>query len=363
MTIRLGAILTNAVNQEVEYDRLHEQWLHSQYNLNNGYEFLGNMLDPDLYTYASLDYMRGGDPSRVNYETPPTGKYLFGLGFLLSGKIMSAQWLATFTLLGLLLVMANRIGLSWINGLLVCTLVVFDPLIFGHFKSVNMEILVAVVVLAGLGLLDEWLRNRRMSVLWLLGATIGLLSGIKFFALGVMFGVYVMMILWIATECRAGKRMKNAVTVGLSAIWGYLVAYGVYFGYHGVSDFVRLQVSMIRLYRSYLPEYPWFEIWRIAILGKWNTWFAEPRMQRVAEYWLLWPVSIFTGFLGLRFKRLKRKQRLYYLLIGWVTVYMLFSSVHVVFPRYLITVLPITYLLTVATLAQIVGRKTTSGVF
>src|SRR3990170_6031759 len=93
IVFRMLVVFFSAPKQLTDLSALKEAWLHSQYNLNQGYDFYGNMGDEDLRTYAALEYLQGQDPSRINFEDPPLVKYLFGISYVLFANILLLQFL------------------------------------------------------------------------------------------------------------------------------------------------------------------------------------------------------------------------------------------------------------------------------
>src|SRR5438552_1706497 len=53
-----------------------ERYLHSQWVVPNSKESIG---DDGLYAYAGWEYIHGRDPTTLNAEMPPFGKYVIGL--------------------------------------------------------------------------------------------------------------------------------------------------------------------------------------------------------------------------------------------------------------------------------------------
>ncbi len=57
-----------------------EKYEQSQYRQGSGSKGIG---DDGLYAFAGYYYISGGDPTQVNFEHPPLGKYIIGLSILL----------------------------------------------------------------------------------------------------------------------------------------------------------------------------------------------------------------------------------------------------------------------------------------
>src|SRR5476649_1705287 len=52
-----------------------QRYLHSQWVVPNSKESIG---DDGLYAYVSWEYINGRDPTTINAELPPFGKYVIG---------------------------------------------------------------------------------------------------------------------------------------------------------------------------------------------------------------------------------------------------------------------------------------------
>lgn len=353
VVIRLIFVLAQAPEQITNQRALREIWLHSQYNLDSGYEFYGNMSDEDLRTYAALEYITGSDPSIVNFEDPPLAKYLFGFFYLIFGNILVVQFIASAFALYLTYLIACRVSIPNPWSLIPSLILAFDPLFAERSTSVNLDLPQLVFVLLSLlllTLLRSYTPGVSNTMLILIGFSIGASISSKVIFSGILLLLFAIAVFWL-------KKLPNlleAIGIVLVTSTGvYLLSYFAFFAYHSPIDFVALHIKIARLYRSYLPEYPWFEIWRILLLGKWKTWFVQPPIQPVIEYWIAWPISTLAAG-SLLFKRsvwrfpLKPQA----ILLGWAIVYLLFQSTHVVFPRYILLTLPILYLLGIWRLSQ-----------
>lgn len=361
---RLAWLISTPLTQTTNYDELREVWLHSQYNLNQGYEFEGNMVDRHLYTFTALSYIRGIDLLEINWETPPLGKYLVGWGFLITGNIMAAQWIFILVMMVLIVGLGLKIGLKQVWVIVPLSVLVTDGLFSEYARYVHMEFFLASFSMGGL-----WLFLRKKKKWWhflLLGALVGGMMTTKMFAVGVAFGTYAAIVEIWKSGIRKDQFRQTIIGFGwlvLGVLVVFLSSYYQLLVRHGVFELLKLQWRILRLYRGYLPDYPWFEIWRILLVGRWRTWFADPLVQPVKTYWWVWPLSLvlvgISGFFKIKkfwdIKRIKGKNsdQNFLVILGWVIVYLGFSSIHVVFPNYLLTILPLLYILGTKGLVEI----------
>ncbi|OGY22002.1 MAG: hypothetical protein A3A65_03085 [Candidatus Chisholmbacteria bacterium RIFCSPLOWO2_01_FULL_49_14] len=339
---RMLVVFFCAPKQVADFGALKEAWLHSQYNLNQGYEFYGNMGDEDLRTYAALEYLKGQDPSRINFEDPPLVKYLFGISYAVFANILVLQFLFASGILVCTYLIGRAICLGSRLALLPLLLLSFDKLFVQKSQTVNLDLPQLFFVLIALLVLMKKKYTQRSFVF--LGISIGAAMASKVMFTGLILLLFVLAVLYLRKIPHLKKAASLVVLVGLGV---YIFSYSVFFFSHPVMDFVTLHLSIAGFYRSYVPEYPWFEIWRILFLGRWRTWFATPPIQPVEEHWLVWPVSALLTFSLLFTQRRLRRLSLVpeQILLAWLVVYLGFQSIHVVFPRYLLLALPLFYIL------------------
>ncbi len=347
--VRSFSTFYNSPRQNTNVRQLREIWLHSQYNLNGEYEFFGNMSDEDLRTYAALEYVQGKDPTEINFEDPPLAKYLFGISYLLSGNILLIQFILSFGVLLCTSIIARQIGLSQSLSLIPALVLAFDPLFIERSQTVNLDMPQLFFILTAILLLVLPKKTRR--VLIALGIVVGAAIASKAIFVGVLLYLYSMFILW---SRKAKGKAESMLLITLMSLGVYLTSYLVFFINHSIVDFLWLHVDIARLYRSYLPDYPWFEIWRILLIGEWRTWFTDPLIQPVKEYWVAWPLSTFLALPIFGYLTLKRQvNKEASTIFGWLMLYLLFQSTHVVFPRYILLALPLLYVLVAQTVMVI----------
>ena len=131
------------------------------------------------------------------------------------------------------------------------------------------------------------------------------------------------------------------------AVITYLFGYTMFFVTgHTLLDLLTLHVNTLRLYRSYVPEYPKGEVFRIIIIGAWRTWWGDKGLVPSPFYTPLWTIGLVSA-LYLALCRQVRKHHLLFLHLVWVFLVLGFISLRLVFPRYLLPLLPSLYLLLV----------------
>lgn len=339
-----GSYYTSKFN----FNRTESLYDHSQYNINKN-SFSGYIEDPDLYSLAGVRYLKGEDPTNINFELQPLTKYLFGLSILLTGNTAYFQ---TGTGIILLLVL-YKIGrsvfpiktLALIPPLLLSLDLLFKEQLIIPFLDLFQTLTIQLFLLSLLSSVKNGSYVWPMFWLGVIALSKSFLIGVSVFFCGFSFII-----------------LKNRLTAAdyIRSIWisvlTYLAGYSVYFSHHNAIDFLKLHVDIIRLYRSYVPEYPKGEIFRIIITGDWKRWFGDFGYAKTTQWTFLWPVGLLGTILSV-LSLMKRMNDSILLLSLWTTGYLVTISLKLVFPRYLLPVLPEFYLLLTYSLFSIFFRK------
>jgi len=72
------------LNESINLDELSWRYSQSQYVMGQGSPII--IGDEQVYVLAASQYVKTGDPVSINFEHPPLGKYLYGLGLMLTDK-------------------------------------------------------------------------------------------------------------------------------------------------------------------------------------------------------------------------------------------------------------------------------------
>ncbi len=309
-----------------------------------GETFSGNIDDPDLYTFAGWNYIRGADPSSINFEVQPLVKYFFGLSELLFGTPLVLQWCMGVMLLALVYLLA-RMVLPEPLSLLPSAALAWDGLFREQVSASYVDLGETVLILLFLYLLIRAVRSRNFAPAMVVMGGVALA---KSFSIGIVLAS--VSFVWLYGTHR--QLVWSYYRAAWVAVATYLVGYIGFFIHHGnLLDFFRLHLNVIRLYKSYVPEYPKGEVFRILFADKWRQWYGAHALIPAPGWSLLWPVSLMLTF-GAPFIRKLRAEPEILLHLTWIFVYLAFISLRLVFPRYVLPVLPSFYIVAVAVLAN-----------
>jgi len=329
-----------------------ERYSYSQFNrVGNQIRYI--LEDDEVYSWAGYSYLKSPDPTIVNFEHPPLGKILIGLSIKIFGneKIIQILWAVLF------LVVLYKLSLSVIQNktlaLVPLIIMLWDPLFRDQLRLSLLDLPQVFFMLWAIYLVIKKNINRRD--LLLIGLCLGAVVSIKFFASGIIFGAFIYLVL---TSIRKVK-IKQLILPTLIAISIYLISYlGYFLSGHGILDFVMVHFYVLRFYKDFIPSYPPFEIWRIIMIGEWRVWFGNTEFIKAPAWWIGWPIGVIATIFVIFYKKLSFLQKIPAI---WVMFYLATNSFHVVFTRYLLTVLPIAYIyftyLISAELGKIKNRK------
>ena len=96
--------------QKFDFQKTEEKYQNSQYVRPDDYKTV--MGDDELYSLAGAKYIKGEDPSKINFELQPLTKYLFGISIKLFGNALVIQFLIGILLLAMTAYSGKLLGLG-----------------------------------------------------------------------------------------------------------------------------------------------------------------------------------------------------------------------------------------------------------
>jgi predicted membrane-bound dolichyl-phosphate-mannose-protein mannosyltransferase len=315
-----------------------ERYLHSQWIVLHSKEPIG---DDGLYTYVAWEYINGRDPTTLNAELPPLGKYAIGFFELVFsnqnyfGLFSGLLVLISFFVLNKQLVKDNLLAF------LPVFLFSFDPLFFTQLRAPFLDLFyLGLLLLTFIFVLKE--------KFWLAAVFLGLTTATKssastFPLIVIAIGVYLIYM-------KHYRELKKFLLTLPLAIIVFLLTYFRFFMLgHTLREFLSVQKWILAFYEGGAKGNP-LAVWQILFTGQWPNWFG-PTLP-VSEWNFLWPLSLLATIYY--FFMVVPKRRLYNsILLGiWVALYILFLTIIPVWPRYLLLLLPFMYNLAIWVLSK-----------
>ncbi len=309
-----------------------QRYLKSQWVMEVPEEPIG---DDGVYTYAGWEYILGRDPSTLNAEMPPLGKYLVGLTIFLFqnqnlfGLFSGVLVLSAFFLLNKTIFKHSSLAL------LSVLLFSLEPLFWQQLRAPYLDLLYLGFLL--LTFLFFLKKNYWLSTLFWACFINTKAPPVSFLLLA---GVFVCFLIYRKNWLDLKKWLFSLILLPL-------VTGLVYFRYfwlgHSLRDFLGLQKWVFHFYQQGVQG-KLGAVWSMLFTGRWHAWWqSDPVI--VSEWRLTWPL-IGLSFFSL-FLRLKKMQVFpgLILIFLWSLAYLLFLSFAPLWPRYLLIWLPFGYTL------------------
>jgi hypothetical protein len=287
--------------------------------------------DSTLYTYAASRYVAGEDPTKINFEHPPLGKYILGISWKLFHNMtvinfcfyIGSLWLFwnltkiiiknfKFRLLGLGLLGSISLIPHYTFQSMLDILLLFSTLLFFN----------------GLFLV----KNKNWRVL-ITGLALGSYMSIKYFFPSIfLFGLILLIVSY------KEKNIIFLIKTLTLALGTYLLSYARYFWLNpNPIDFIKFEWFRFRWWTGE-RTIPKFLLIDTIFTGKFKGWWAENQYEFATSWSKLWPIS-FLGWL-LSFFILSKKFEAKILALFSATMFLLYIFGSASNERYLIQLLP-----------------------
>ena len=340
-----------------------ERYLRSQWVMSPPKETIG---DDGLYAYVGWEYMQGHDPTLLNAELPPLGKYLIGLSILVFGNQNIFALLSGLFVLAAFYFMNTALTRDRFFAFVPVALFSLEPLFYTQLRAPFLDLLYLGFLLLCFGFV---FRKKYLSAV----IALGLMASVKASASTFVIVPFAVVVYLLFT--RQYKDLKKFSLYLPVSVFVFMLTYLRYFLLgHDLREFLGVQKYILAFY-SDGAKGDWITPWQILLTGQWHTWWGETL--RVAEWHIGWTIGTLIAFLYLPFAiyhlpfintwiKSKRENSMVHgiwkienklfanrvggsldLIAIWFIVYMLFLSIVPVWPRYLLLALPFLYNLTI----------------
>lgn len=300
--------------------------------------------DGPLYQFVGYRLVEGENPFNINYETPPFGKYLYGL----SAKYLSnPYWISMFLYLGSLIIFflfSKNLFRDTKNALISLFLFATTPFVASQLRETMLDLPLMFLYLIHTMLFLKYLSSKKLGFLVLSGIFLGLATATK-------PGVYTLPVLTLGLTLiflSKGKFLKLILYPG-TVFAGYVLAYfPVYFIRHpNPVPWLRLHVKSINFYLdpegrsiNYLNQ--WMTIFTNSYQGFW-----EGGSKMLLSDWSpVLPAGTIASIIVL-ILAIKRRQIEWIYLSALTLVFLTVNTFLSFWPRYLMPVIPFFILLSV----------------
>lgn len=300
--------------------------------------------DDGLYIYAGWEYIHGRNPTSLNAETPPFGKYLIGLSIILGNQNIFALLSGLLVLISLFLLNKQVVKDNFLAFLPVA-LFSFEPLFYTQLRAPFLDLLYL-----GLLLLVFFFVLRRQYILSAIffGLMVSTKSSATTF---ILVALTVFLYLYFSKQFSEIKKFFLSLPITIAV---FILTYmQLFLTGHSFRAFLGVQKWIINFYSTGATG-SLIVPWQMLLTGKWSTWWGSTIT--VSEWHIGWSILFLSSFYFIyRFFK-NKKWGIEGLFIIWIITYLIFLSNVPVWPRYLLLVLPFMYNLTVWGLLKDIQR-------
>ena len=295
--------------------------------------------DDALFSFIGYKLVNGMDPTSVNVETPPLGKYLIGLSIEIF-KISTVYSLITFIAVTILLfVFFNVYIRDKIGALLVTSLVILDPLIFLQSWYTLLDLLQLSFLLINLIAVSILVYKKNIFIALIAGIGLGFFFGTKLPILSPLLFLFETILLLAKL-----RNIKFYLAYLLGIIISILIPYLNFFlAGNTIIDFIKIQKFIINFYAISKLDIQYGAVWNAILTGKIPDLVSKYYID-INEWSIFWPfISIFSLFYGFIIIK-QRKDKFKIGLVIFIFLSFIIYSFIPFYTRYLVVLLPFLYL-------------------
>lgn len=321
-----------------DYVQTKNNYDNSPYVLGDKYKTIID--DQDNDAWQGVNYVRRINLDETLYDHPPFGKLLIGFSILFTGNQNIMQIFISIAALVSFYYLSKEILISPSLSLLSTMLLSLEPLYREQvYTSLLDQSLLLFLILTFIFILKS-LENHK----WIIASmiSIGFFSSIKFPSNTFLLVASILAFYLFVRRFDLIKiLLKYSVVIPLI----YVALFVPFIENTSLNKFINLQIFALKWHISHLPDYPKGEIFRLLIFNSWRTWWGDKQFISVPYFHIGWPLSALSLYLSFFIALSKSVNSKVVLIMLWSVFYLLGSSLRVVFPRYLLIVLPFLYLI------------------
>lgn len=349
IVFRIGFYLWNQPNTFQKFDPV----AHKRAYLGSSYSFKGGapISDYIVYGHAAWEYIHGKNPTLINPEMPPLGKYLMGISILLFKRIEVGSLIFGIFSLILVFLIGKIVLKSTILALIPIAILSFEPLFVGQLDNALLDIYHLFFVLLAFYLFLLSQKNKKFFIFASLA--LGGVMAVKFYSTGIII-ILSWMIYLIFT-----RNYRGLINLIVSLPLAILVLMASYFKIflegEGLRRFFGIQKWMWDFHSQGKFLVPPGSVWKLIFLKQWVTWWADRRPLPAPDWQITWPITTIISLTMGALVLLKKKRWLSEanILLVWVIICLFSLSFGIIYPRYLLPLLPFMYILSILALKMV----------
>ncbi|MBI3576803.1 glycosyltransferase family 39 protein [Candidatus Gottesmanbacteria bacterium] len=321
------------------YEGFKNAYLNSQYIRTNP---TASIPDETLYSYAAGAYLKGESLLDVNPGTPPLGKYLFSLSIILfdnPNTIMIVVFI--FFIIGIFFLGKEIISSTFIV-LILLIIILFQPLIADQLRFIPLlDIPMMTFQIWSIYFFIKGLKKNGFFILISM-VLLGVAMMTKIFSISVpLLAIYTAYILLNR------RKLFGWLLLGYLSIAGVAIVTYIPIYYRGYTPWNVLGIQKWSYIYNMSKLNRFLTVWDLIFFNRWHVWWGDQPVIHDANWHISWPVLFGLSWVWIlkhtrSFFRLSHAQQIVYL---WTIAYFIMISLNQSSARYLLPILPFTYIL------------------
>lgn len=324
-----------------EPDYYSSYYYHSQWNYPNSTRGIS---DGELYKFVGFRLAEGENPFNINFETPPLGKYLYGLS---EKYFMNPYWVSILMFIVsivFLFLLSKELFNDTRLSILSCLLYITTPFVSSQIKETMLDLPLLFFYLIHIFFFVKFLKKKERKYLICSGIFLGLATGTK-------PGVYTPFVVLLESVVFFIRRKEETILdyfwyLG-SVIAGYVLAFYCYFIKHpNPIPWIILHQKQLKFYLEPLFAYgnkDYLLVWKNIFSNQYQGWW-KANEHSIGAGSLILPVGAILLLPSIYLSVKKKDSRLIYI-FGMIVTFLLVD--HITFEsRYLMPIIPL-FILTI----------------
>jgi hypothetical protein len=311
----------------------YENWYyHSQWNYPGSTRGIS---DGELYKFVGYRLVEGENPFNIQYETPPFGKYLYGLS---SWHLGNPLWISIFLYLASFLVFyffSREFFTHPTHRLLATLLFATTPFVATQVKETMLDLPLMFLYLLHVWLFVKYLKNNQLKYLISSGVFLGLATGTKpgiYTPFAALFGLILIFF--------SSKNIRHLLFYLPSLFAGYVLAFFCYFQRHpNPIPWLRLHQKSLSFFLSSQNQVDYLNQWKGIFLNTYQGWWQADKIT-MGDWSPLLPLGVIATLVLLVWS-IRNRHLPWAYLAGLSWIFLLVNSFVPFWPRYLMPVIPL----------------------
>lgn len=286
--------------------------------------------DNEVYIYAGYTYIRGDDPTIVNFEHTPLAKYFLGLSYFVTGNSVLFNLPLYFSTLILLFILTDRMIKNKLISHGILVVVGVQKLFYFNVSQGMLDLPNLFASLLFFVTLTSKFKNPVLKYS-LLGVSLGIFAGTRY-PFPLILLLIIPLIVWAFFE----KQVKYLLASAIGLIATYFLTYAVYFKTHSFFEWIKFEWYRF-IWFAGNRSIPKFLIFQTIFWGKFKGWWNN-EWQVVDTWTVLWPILFIGSIIGTLKNKLDPKNLV--LLLHTFGLIAYYSIAAASYDRFLISLIP-----------------------